>query len=70
MSVDQLYNVVMNEIAWQNFCSSAAVLITGLAIIAGILTYRRLAKKIVEQNREIDELVSEIVDLTKLVYRN
>lgn len=70
MSIDQLYNVVMNEIAWQNFCSSAAMFITGIAIIAGIFAYRRLAKKIAEQNQEIDELVSEIVDLTKLVYRN
>lgn len=70
MSIDQLYNVVMNEIAWQNFCSSAAILVTGIAIIAGIFTYRRLAKKIVEQNQEIDELVSEIVSLTNLIYRN
>lgn len=70
MSIDQLYNVVMNEIAWQNFCSSSAMFIAAIAIIAGIFAYRRLAKKIAEQNREIDELVSEIVDLTKLVYRN
>lgn len=70
MSIDQLYNVVMNEIAWQNFCSSAAMFIAGIAIIAGIFAYRRLAKRIAEQNQEIDELVSEIVELTKLVYRN
>lgn len=70
MSIDQLYNVVMNEIAWQNFCSSTAMFIAAIAIIAGIFAYRKLAKKIAEQNQEIDELVSEIVDLTKLVYRN
>lgn len=69
MSIDELYNVVMNEVAWQNFCSSAAIFITGLAIVAGIFVYRRLAQKIAEQNCLIDELVNEIVDLSKRTYR-
>lgn len=69
MSIDELYNVVMNEVAWQNFCSSAAIFITAVAIVAGIFVYRRLAHKIAEQNCLIDELVNEIVDLSERAYR-
>lgn len=70
MSIDQLYTVVMNEVVWQNFCSTAALYVAIVVVIAGIFAYRHLTKKIAEQNYIIDELVNEIIELDDLVYRN
>lgn len=70
MSIDQLYTVVMNEVVWQNFCSAFSMYISMVVVIAGIFVYRRLKQKIDEQNRIIDDLVNEVVDLGDLVYRD
>lgn len=70
MSIDQLCTVVMNEVVWQNFCSTAAMYISMVVVIAGIFVYRHLKQKIDEQNRIIDDLVNEVVNLGDLVYRD
>ena len=70
MSIDQLCTVVMNEVVWQNFCSTAAMYISMVVVIAGIFVYRHLKQKIDEQNRIIDDLVNEVVNLDDLVYRD
>lgn len=70
MSIDQLYTVVMNEVVWQNFCSTAAMYISIVVVIAGIFVYRHLKQKIDEQNQIIDDLVNEVVNLDDLVYRD
>ena len=70
MSIDQLYTFVTNEVVWQNFCSTAAMYISMVVVIAGIFVYRHLKQKIDEQNQIIDDLVKEVLDLGDIVYRD